>query len=177
MIGLGCCRIRRNNSAVVPASSIICSTLASRLLSRACKSAPEQKSAPAPPSTTTRTFSSVAHCASDSVISWIMAALSALRFAGRFKVMRAAGNPGSNKMVSKLDIGNGDLHAQERRAVGLPLRVRSQRHGAAAVQTLVEDEIQGAQVRQLETFDLAEANASEMFPDPCGGNGFRQDRI
>ncbi len=48
-----------------------------------------------------------------------------------------------------------DLHPEQRRAVGLALRIHAQRHRAAAAQRFVQQEIERAQVGQFEALDLA----------------------
>src|SRR5262249_24389226 len=61
-----------------------------------------------------------------------------------------------------------DLHAQQRRAQGLPLRIRLEADGAAASQGPPQQEIERVEVRQLEALHAAGDDAAEMLRDARG---------
>src|SRR5580658_6772854 len=74
--------------------------------------------------------------------------LSALRFSGRLSVMVRTRD-------SCLTSINFHLHAQKSRAIGFALRIHAQRHGAAAAQRFMQQQIDCAEVGQLEALDPA----------------------
>src|SRR5690606_20815227 len=68
-----------------------------------------------------------------------------------------------------------DLHPEEVRGVRLPLRVELERDGPAAAERLVQQEVQRAEVRQLEPLDLAPAHRAEVGLDALGGDGVAEE--
>ena len=98
--GCGCRRIASSTSASRRAVSRCSTAPASLPLSSDNKSNPAQKSLPAPVIKTTRTAASFADCASASPSPAITSAFSALRFSGRFSVMRATPPSARYKMRS-----------------------------------------------------------------------------
>ena len=82
-------RMSTNNSIRLRASSRLSLIEPSEIFCKADRSAPEQKSAPAPLMTTARTPSSPSAARSASFRPEMSASFKALRFSGRFRVTRA----------------------------------------------------------------------------------------
>src|SRR5258708_18419094 len=69
------------------------------------------------------------------------------------------------------------FHAQQRRAISFPLRIGLERHRTAAVETLMQQEIQRAQIRHLKPLHLAVTNAAKMFLHARGSDLRDENRI
>src|SRR5262245_32273540 len=70
-----------------------------------------------------------------------------------------------------------DLHAQQRRAVGLALGVGLERERAPAPERVVEQEVQGAEVGKLEALDAAVADLLEVALDGLGRHPLDEDGV
>src|SRR5262249_52505309 len=163
-IGRGWLRMSRNSSAVARASAMLSRTPACAVFSRPARSAPEQKSVPAPRSRTTRPCGASADPCSASFISATSSESSALRFSGRFSVRCVTPSRVSLRILRYID-----LHPQQRGAVGFALIVGAQRDQPAAIQRVMQDEVQGVQVGQLVALHLAAADAGKVLLHALGG--------
>src|SRR5882672_3203652 len=63
-------------------------------------------------------------------------------------------------------LGDLDDHPEQRRAVGFPLRVCSERERAAAVERLMQDKVERVQIGQFVSFNFAQANPGEVLLYP-----------
>src|SRR5215471_790981 len=181
-----------NTSINARASSRFSATEAVEIFFSDARSAPEQKSDPAPAMTTAVTRSSSLARRSALFRAEINSSLSALRLSGRLRVMRAKESDNSYSTVSAAAITPSsilrrqpqaicfllidfDLHAQKRSRKCLSLRIGHQRKRPAATQTLVQKKVQSAQIWQLESLNLAFANTAKVFFDP-GGSYFAYEQ-
>ena len=80
--------------------------------------------------------------------SWHSVGIQRVALLGPVQDERAGTRP--SRLICKHSLIDFDLHAQQRRAQSLALRIDAQRHRAAAAQRFMQQEIQGAQVGQLE---------------------------
>src|SRR6202051_2481461 len=105
-----------------------------------------------------------------SASSWQRARFSALRFSGRFSVIRRT-------RASCITSINFNLHAENSRAVGLALGIDSQRHGPATAERFVQQQIDGAQIGKFEALDLAFDEIAEELFDSFGRHFAEDYRI
>src|SRR5215213_5939918 len=78
---------------------------------------------------------------------------------------------------ARLLVGHVNLHLQERGREGLALRVGHERERAAASERLVQEEVERAEVRQLEALDAAFDHPAEMLLDAPGRDLAREHRV
>jgi hypothetical protein len=74
-------------------------------------------------------------------------------------------------------VSNINFHSQERSRKRLPLGIGHQRKRAASAKAFVQQKIEGAEVRQLKSFDIAFADAGEMVFHSVSGHFAHKDRI
>src|SRR5215210_4561680 len=77
----------------------------------------------------------------------------------------------------RLLIGYLDLHPEQRRREGLALRVGHERERAAAAQAFVQEEVERAEVGQLEALDAAVHYPAEVLLDAPGRDLAREQRV
>ena len=70
-----------------------------------------------------------------------------------------------------------DFHPEQSRAVRLALRIGLERNRAAAIQAVVQQKVQRAQVSNLEPLDLAQAYPSKMSLHTLGSHLLDQYRV
>src|SRR5580658_5354909 len=130
------------------------------LISRtSLRSMPPQKTAPLAFSTMAPTERSESAWSKAAVSSRQRFRLRALRFSGRFSVIVST-RPCWFSSI------NFHLHAQKRGAIRLTLRIDAQRYCAATTQCFVEQQINCAEVGQLEALDAAFHEIPEELLDP-----------
>src|SRR5687768_9299359 len=78
---------------------------------------------------------------------------------------------------ARLLVGHVYLHPQQRRGEGLALRVGHQRERAAAAERLVQEEVERAEVRQLEALDLASDQRAEVLLGARGRDLAHEQRV
>src|SRR5215207_9539865 len=78
---------------------------------------------------------------------------------------------------ARLVAGQVDLHPEERRREGLALRVGHERERAAAAQGLVQEEVERAEVGQLEALDAAMHDPAEVLLDALGRDLAYEHRV
>src|SRR5207248_214245 len=96
---------------------------------------------------------------------------SALRFSGRLSVTSRT------RPCCVFSSVNFDLHAQQRCAESLPLRIDSQRYRAASAEGLMQQQIDRPQVGKLEALDFPFDESAEEFFDARRRDFAHDDRI
>src|SRR5207302_4496699 len=79
--------------------------------------------------------------------------------------------------AGELLVGDVDLEAEDERAVGLAEGVRAEGAGGAAVEGLVEDEVEGADVGDLVAVDGAADESAEVGTNSLGRQLAQKRRV
>src|SRR5438445_5565584 len=79
--------------------------------------------------------------------------------------------------AGQLGVGDVDLQAEDERAVGLAEGIGAQGAGGAAVERLVEDEVEGAHVGDLVAVDGAADESAEVGTNSLGGQLAHECRV
>src|SRR5271163_4915165 len=107
---------------------------------------------------TARTDSSCAERVNAFFSSPIDSGSSALRFSGRFSVIRAMPDSALNRI-------NVDLHAQQCGRVCFSLRIGLKCERPTTIQAFMEEKVQCSKIRQFKALYFAQTDSLEMFFD------------
>src|SRR5437867_365787 len=184
--GRGSSATAANTACVRRASSTFARAPASRMRRIQFRSAPAEKTLPAPVTTTTRTAGSAAHAASASPSRATSAWSSAFPTSGRSRVRVATPSSRSTRSTASAlslvrrgrqdRLGHVELEREQRLRERLPLVVGAQRERAAAPQGMAEEEVERAQPGQLEAFDRPTTEVAEVAAHALGIELAAQER-